>query len=90
MISIEKLIDVLNFILYGQGLKAGMHNIRPEGKMWPAKACNLARDAQILFILLSFVIITSFVNVKAYNIWPLNIRKKLFCPTWDLRCAPLS
>ncbi len=27
--------------------RGGMHNIRPAGQMWPAKAFNLARKAQI-------------------------------------------
>jgi hypothetical protein len=27
-------------------IRAGMHNIRPAGQMWPAKAFNLARIAR--------------------------------------------
>ncbi len=26
--------------VYYQRSKVGMHNIRPEGQMWPAEACN--------------------------------------------------
>ena len=37
-----------NKVAFGESLcfRAGVHNIRPAGQMWPAKAFYLARKAQ--------------------------------------------
>ncbi len=36
---------LLNYLVAILSFKAGMHNIRPAGQMWPAKPCDLARKA---------------------------------------------
>ncbi len=63
--------------------KAGMHNIRPAGQIWPAKAFNLGREA---FFLL-FLKIIQFI-FKTCNIWPLNIKKNYWHAMRLELCTP--
>ena len=56
--------------------KSGMHNIRPAGQMWPAKAFNLACLAKHFVLLASFLNICTLWMGKNISFWPLGIAKK--------------
>jgi len=63
---------------------SGMHNIRP------AEAFNLARETPIWFILLLPFIKTPFECVKTYQLWPLDMPKKIFWPAMRFElCTPV-
>jgi hypothetical protein len=55
----------------------GMHNIRPAGQMWPAKAFNLARKAQNLVYFACFFHKTSFKCKKHISLVPGTCEKKI-------------
>ena len=55
--------------------RAGMHNIRPAGQMWPGEAFNLACKSNISCIQLVCLIETTFEWVK-HTIWALGVSFK--------------
>ncbi len=64
--------------------KAGMHNIRPAGQMWPADASNLAQNFVHFF---HENIICICKNLKVFA---LHHSKKFICPSMRLElCIPV-
>ncbi len=70
-------------LIFTESFNPGMHTI------WPARAFNLAREAQNLVYLACFCQKTSFNMQKTYQFCPSNIEKKIFCPPRELSCVPL-
>ncbi len=74
----------------GLVFKAGVHNIRPAGQMWPAEAFYMAHKAHNLAYL-AWLFHKNILS-KNKNMYILALEhdnKKISGPPCDLSCAPL-
>jgi len=80
----------ITLLLFSEHSRAGMYNIWPVDQMWPAKAFNLARNAQIYVYLAWFLMETlKWLYKKLNQSGPQKFQQKNFGPPWNLSCASL-